>query len=120
MKRDMDLAREILFQVEKYPEPDGYVDIKIEGYSAEEISYHVKLLYQAELVEAFDLTDSSGFDWKAKSLTWKGHEFIEAARNNSRWQEAKKYILEKGGSVTFEILKAVLSESIKNALFQKT
>lgn len=116
----MDLAREILFEVEKYSEPDGYVDIKIDGYSSEEISYHIKLLFQAELIEAFDLTDSSGFDWKAKSLTWEGHEFIEAARNTSRWQDAKKYILEKGGNITFEIIKTVLSESIKSGLFSKT
>jgi hypothetical protein len=119
MKRDMDLARSILLEVEKYPEPDGWADIKIEGYSIEEVSYHIKLLWQAELIEAIDLTDSSGFDWKAKSLTWKGHEFLDAARNPSRWQEAKKLIFEKGGSITFEIIKTVLSESIKNAIFPK-
>ena len=96
MKRDMDLIRSILFSIEEYSEPNGWANIKIDRYSNEEVSYHIKLLWQAELIEASDLTDSSGFDWKATSLTWKGHEFLEAARNPSRWQEAKKLILEKG------------------------
>lgn len=41
MKRDMDLAREILFEIEKYSEPNGTVDISIEGHSDIEISYHI-------------------------------------------------------------------------------
>lgn len=119
MKRDMDLARNIIFKLEEYSEPNGWVEIKIDNYTNEEISYHIKLLFQAGLIEAYDVTDSSGFEWKAKSLTWKGHEFLEAARNNSRWDSAKKYIMEKGGGLTFDILKTVLVESIKGSLFPK-
>ena len=119
MKRDMDLIRSILLELEKYPEPNGWADIKIEGYSIEEVSYHIKLLAQAELIEAYDVSDGSGFDWRASSLTWKGHEFLEAARNPSRWQEAKKLISGKGESITFEIIKTVLSESIKSVIFPK-
>ena len=115
----MDLARNILFKIEDYTEPNGWAEIKIDDYSQEEISYHIKLLYQAGLIEADDVTDTSGFEWKAKSLTWKGHEFLESARNNSRWTNAKKFILEKGGSLTFDILKTVLTESIKSSLFPK-
>jgi hypothetical protein len=119
MKRDMDLARSILLEMEKYAEPDGWADIKIDGYSFEEVSYHIKLLWQAELIEAKDITDGSGFDWRAISLTWKGHEFLDAARNTSHWKEAKKIISEKGISITFDVLKVVLSEIIKSSLFLK-
>ena len=34
-------------------------------------------------------------------LTWQGHEFLDAARNEDRWNQAKKTISEKGGSLTF-------------------
>lgn len=115
----MDLARNILFKIEEYSESNGWVKIKMEDYSQEEISYHIKLLFQAGLIEADNLTDSGGFEWKAKSLTWKGHEFLEAARNNTRWNDAKKFILEKGGGLTFDILKTVLTEIIKSSLFPK-
>lgn len=119
MKRDMDLARNILFEIEKYPESNGSAQIEIENCSPKEISYHIKLLFQAGLIEADNLTDSSGFEWKAKSLTWEGHEFIEAARNDSRWNSAKKFILGKGGNLTFGVLKSVLIESIKSSLLPK-
>jgi len=116
MKFDMDLARKILFAVEDYAEPNGYADINIEGYTNKEISYHIKLLSQANLIEAFDMTDSTGFDWKAKSLTWEGHQFLDSARNTTHWTEAKKKILEKGGSLTFEMIKVTLSEILKNLI----
>ena len=60
MKRDMDLARQILLKIEEYPDPTGWVDIIIEGYSDQEISYHIKLLYQAKLIEAYDGSDPVG------------------------------------------------------------
>ena len=91
----MDLARNILFKIEEQSEPNGWAKIKMEDYSQEEISYHLKLLFQAGLIEADNLTASSGFEWKAKSLTWKGHEFLEAARNNSKWNNAKKIYFRK-------------------------
>jgi DNA-binding transcriptional ArsR family regulator len=119
MKLNMDLARSILFELEEYPEPNGWAEIKIANYSQKEISYHIKLLFQAGLIEADDLTDSSGFEWKAKSITWNGHQFLEAARNNSTWNKAKQTILEKGGGLTFDILKTVLVETIKSSLFPK-
>lgn len=119
MKRDMDLARNILLKLEEYSEPNGSAEIKIENYTNEEVSYHIRLLFQAGLIEADNVTDTGGFEWKAKSITWKGHEFLEAARNNSRWDNAKKYILEKGGGLTFDILKTVLVESIKSSLLPK-
>lgn len=47
MKRDMELARQILQQVEDHPEPIGFVTLTIPGRTPEEVFYHVKLLAQA-------------------------------------------------------------------------
>jgi hypothetical protein len=44
MKRDMTLVREILLAVEAFPEGSGWVDIRSADHSAEEISYHVKIM----------------------------------------------------------------------------
>ena len=44
MKRDMDLIRGILMQVEEKGKPGGSIDIEIEDHSPEEVSYHVQLL----------------------------------------------------------------------------
>ena len=64
MKRDFDLARTILLAIEANEEATGHSWItlgKINGYSQEQVSYHVRLLNQAELIEAIDLSDNLGF-----------------------------------------------------------
>ncbi len=118
MKRDMDLARKILFEIEKCEDPWGPREIKIEGHTHQVVSYHIKLLCQAGLIEAEDVSvmGPNGFSWWAGSLTWNGHEFIEAARDESRWAKTKKFVLEKGGGLAFETLKFALFEGIKKQL----
>jgi hypothetical protein len=51
-----------------------------------------------------------------KGLTWTGHEFLEASRDDSRWNKAKKIITEKTGSFSFEILKSILMDLMRGAI----
>lgn len=106
----MDLIRNILLRIEDYSKPTGWVSITIDGYTDSVISYHIKLLAQAGLIEAYNGSDSAGFDWKAKSLTWEGHEFLDAARNNKIWEKTKAVIKSKALGTSFEIVKEVLKE----------
>lgn len=121
MKRNMDLAREILRLVED-SETDPIQGVSVEpleekGYSRVEVHYHIKLLYEAGLVDARDYTTNSGFYWQLKALTWEGHDFLEAARNDNFWTKAKDIVLSKTGGLTFETLKAVLIQLGKTAVF---
>lgn len=118
MKRDMDLARDILLLLEENPEAIGpaAVGVSSDRHSAEEVSYHVMLLHEAGLIEAVDQTDSEGLDWEPIRLTWEGHEFLDASREESRWQKAKKVVKEKTGGLAFETLKMLLREWGKEAL----
>ena len=50
MKRDMELCRKILFKIEEDTSGRPISDLKIEGYSAEDINYNCKLLYQEGFV----------------------------------------------------------------------
>lgn len=108
MKRDMELVRQVLLQTEQSATVDNVIDLHIEGYSPEEISYHVKILSDAGLLEAHNFSDSENFEWKPTSLTWKGHEFLDAARNETVWKKATEIVKDKGGSVPFEVLKDLL------------
>jgi hypothetical protein len=108
MKRDMDLVRRILFQVEEKGQPHGYVDLEIPGYAPEQIAHHVHLMQEAGLIEASNLSTTEGIDYRPTRLTWSGHEFLDAARNATVWNKAKEMVREKGGSVPFEILKDLL------------
>lgn len=118
MKRDMDLIRKILLAIEAHPKPDSWekpIDFNIEGHSSEEISYHLKLLAEAGLIEAKDVTTIGKYEWRANCLTWQGHEFLDASRDESRWKKAKRLVFEKTGGLSFEMLKLALVEGMKAA-----
>ena len=121
MKRDMDLARSILFAIEaSEDDPRGWVEDlgSFEGHSDTVVSYHVKLLYEAGFIEADDLSTAGegNFRWLAKQLTWEGHEFIDTARKDSLWERAKRLTLDKTGGLSLELLKAVLISLGKQAV----
>lgn len=107
MKRDMELVRKILLETEQYPKGTGWLNVEIAGYSKADVSYHVKILSQAGLLTAQDLTTRDGFCWMPTSLTWDGHEFLDAVRNDTVWTKTKDLVKEKGGSVPFEVIKAL-------------
>jgi hypothetical protein len=129
----MDLALKILKMIEECPKPEFEQDLRaseeedeggdgprnrfyVEGYETEIAIYHVKLLAEAGLIEAQDASDMSGSDWQPISLTWDGHEFLEAAGEPSRWEKAKKLVKEKTGSLSFDVLKAVLLKAMTDGL----
>ncbi len=51
----------------------------------------------------------------ATSLTWEGHEFSEAARDDTRWNKAMTVVKEQGGSITLGVLKQLLVSLMRNA-----
>lgn len=114
--RDMELVREILLQLEK-AEYDGLPkQVSVEAYTENQVNYHVKLLYEAGLIEANEITAANyGPEWEPIALTWDGHEFLEAARDRSRWSKALEVVKEKSGGLVFEVLKTVLIQSAKAA-----
>jgi hypothetical protein len=84
MKRDMELARALLAQIESGNEfngSGGYIlaakDLGESGHSDEEVAYHVILLVEAGLVKG-DL--SVGDVAVISRLTWAGHEFLDDTR----------------------------------------
>lgn len=119
MKRDMELARKILFELEACESAWGPGnDLSINGYSDQEVAYHIKMLYQAGLIEAQDVSciGPDGFCWMPGSLTWQGHEFIEASRDDTRWNAAKKKVQDAGGGIIFSVLKDALIEGVKSTI----
>ena len=116
MKRDMDLARKILLETEKHQKPDEPLELQFEGHSPKEVAYHVKLLAQAGLIEAFEGSRMGAFEWWPTSLTWNGHEFLDAARDDQRWTKAKARIGEKGLALSFDLLKFALTEGMRHLL----
>lgn len=118
MQRNMDLIRTILFALEEAPESDlgGWTTLEIEGHSAIEVSEHVRLLHESGLIDAQDASTMQTYRWHPQRLTWEGHEFLEAARNDSRWKRATDAVAEKGGGLTLDVLKALLIQYTRQAV----
>lgn len=104
----MDLCREILLEIEEYEGAPGMLELSSERGSREYISYHVKLLHEAGLIEAVDASSMNAFKWYPVSLTWQGHEFLDAARDETRWKKAKSKVVAATGGLAFEFLKQSL------------
>ena len=116
MKRDMELVRRILLQLEERLEFDEPHVPNVDGYSDNEIYYHLKLMSEAGLIDAKNWSDDSGPYWVTTSMTAAGHDFIDAARSDTLWQKAQSIVTKSGGALTLEALKIGLSMAVKNAI----
>jgi hypothetical protein len=120
MKRDMELIRNILLAVEASPSawvPSEVQELQMEGYSEEEVGYHALLIIEAGFARGQETTahelSPRGF---ISRLSWEGHEFLDAARDDTRWKKAWGMIRQNAGSVTVDVLKQVLTRLMKDAL----
>ena len=114
MKRDLDIVRDILLQVEK---SDGYLTIndlfdirdKQEGckYTDNEIVYHVELLFAQGFIDGNIRRDMNGdiTDSSIDGLTWDGADYLESMRDSRVWNKAKSTIKKAVGSTTFDVVK---------------
>lgn len=105
MKRDMDLVREILLHAEALS--SGYVnDVpELEGYTEEQVGYHIYLMEKAGLVDA---ADSSTLESDSPSaillnVTWQGHDFLDSIRDPEIWKQTKE-VARRAGGFSFELL----------------
>lgn len=118
MKRDPDLSRRILKAVEDLPAGVGTRNFVFDGYNHLEIHCHVALLIEDGYLAGSSnkpTRDFPGEVWVDR-LTPKGHQFLEAARDDTLWAKGKQVILSKGGVWTFDILKDVLTQLVRAQL----
>ena len=116
MRRDPDLIRKLLFHFEVKLDYTAERCPAIEGHKELDIVYHMLLLAQAGFLDHQPEWTKSrdriirvlGF-----GLTWDGHEFLEAARNDTIWQKAKSRLTERVGGVPFDVMFALLLDIAK-------
>lgn len=129
MKRDWDLLRWILNEVESYG--GGYpVVLTIGVYGGDhypldigehnfaEVCEHILLLGDANLAEVRNLgqTLEGPAGVAIDRLTMAGHDFLAAARDETRWNKAMKTVNEKGGgAITIGVLIQLLSALMKQS-----
>jgi hypothetical protein len=110
VKRDWDLIRKMILAIEDSESGWAPPDLKFDGCSETQIGYHAYLLIDAGLAHGQDVSHmgSDAPEGAITSLTWAGHEFAEAARDDSRWKKAMGKVAEKGGTITLGVLQQIL------------
>lgn len=121
MKRNMEIIRTILLALEQKENASSEWSYKqIPDYPKEDVEYHFKLLSSAGLMEAKEYKYPRDVVWRAIALTWSGHDFLDAAKNEKIWSKAKKIVKEKGGMFSIEILKKILTKLAMGYVFPET
>ena len=118
MKRDFELIRKLLFYFEEKTNTEAVEYPPIEKYDELYIKYHVLLLAQAELIDYEpELTETGRIIRVIPfNLTWKGHEFLDAIRQEKTWSKIKEIIKDKGGNLSFDVIKAVALHGVTTLL----
>jgi Hypothetical protein (DUF2513) len=122
MKRDLDLIRSILLEIENTPAGQSVHHLDFEGIDPAIIAEHVELLTQANLIDAklaraFNYSGVLAVsNYDIRMLTWEGHDFVTNVKNKTVWDKVKSTIAEKGSEVPFHVVK-VLAANYMSQLF---
>ena len=113
----MDLVRNILLALESSNRQPDSSTIRIAGYTGHTITEHVRLLMEAGLVEGTQAyCIEHKLKWIELRLTWSGHDFVDAARNDSIWVETLSAVRSRIGGAPFEALKMLLIEAARGSV----
>jgi hypothetical protein len=120
MKRDRDLIRSLLLEIELKDDGTGNpVNIDKRVNTDRDITEHLFLLANAGLIEAIDASSMDARDIIVLRLTWEGHEYLDNIRDPEIWAGAKSGAQGLGG-FSLEILGALAKGLIKKKIEQHT
>lgn len=119
MQRDVDLVRRILLHIERSgadgTSPGGWAPLVEDGYEVSSIQYHIQILHDAGLIQADELVPGQ---WWPERMTWAGHEFLDASRDEALWNEAKRRVEATVGTAPFEVFRDLLMRMTRERLDQ--
>ncbi len=117
MQRDMEIVRTILLTIEDTDDPSSClqrIHDALPEVSPEVIDEYLTMLEQHGLIEIKSLarTLSNVLLTALLKLTWEGHDFIAAAKNESVWKKMLEALKEKGygeaANAPFALIKSLL------------
>lgn len=127
MKRDMNLIREMLIDIETKAtreEPLFASDFceantrRKETWTIPQCAEHMRLLSEAGFIEFDDCRTIDGQvdDAYAIRITWVGHEFIANIHNDKVWAKVKKSLLKLGAGASADLVKALAAKAAADVL----
>lgn len=122
MKRDMELMRKILFEIEdKYNAGEGSIrELNIKNYEMPVVAEHCDILYQVGLVNLYNPreSDSGLISFFVGNLTNAGYDFLELIRNEEIWQKTAQEVKKKKLPQTIETISKIAGIFIGAAINQ--
>jgi hypothetical protein len=116
MRRNLDTIRKLLELVEQQPAGQPLMTFSGEfDNTPVEVVEHIELMIDAGLLEGEAHTDprsEGGGIFVITKLTWSGHDFLDASRNDDVWAATKRRI-GKAGSWTFQLVLEILKQEAK-------
>ncbi|MCA3174492.1 MAG: DUF2513 domain-containing protein [Burkholderiales bacterium] len=113
MRRDFELVRRLAKEIADAPPGCPAFSLSLPGeYDDKVVWAHIDMMIDAGLVSGRVLRGMNEGICAVliRGLTWEGHNFLEAASSPTIWQKAFSVVAEKGGAMTFDVLKALLSK----------
>jgi len=122
LKRDMDLVRDLLLQIEEFDQGlGGDVEIEAGDRAPQVIAEHLRLLLEARLIDGDVVPDDQyAFDHIVPTrLTWAGHDFLDTVRDPEIWKKTKEGALSAKG-FTLDLLQDLAKGFIKKQIEERT
>jgi hypothetical protein len=106
-----------MVDVEASPAGEGLDDLSYpDEFEEDVVSEHIELLIEAGYLEGKMLKYIGGCSTHISRLTWKGHDFVQASRDDTVWHKAKEKTKSSAASVTFEVFVELLKAISKSQL----
>jgi hypothetical protein len=88
MTRDMELIKRILLEIEARKDLKP-APVIMEEIAPDILGRHIELIHEAGLLDATVLHPAANMvpDIIIRDLSWEGHEFVAALKNNSVWSK---------------------------------
>jgi DNA-binding transcriptional ArsR family regulator len=124
MQRDMEILRTLLLKLEQQEMDPGSIrglschgeELAIEGIDGAAIGHHLEMMIDAGLIHVLDDRMSNGHEIYFQRISWQGHEFLAAIRDQEVWKQTKA-AAKTGGvealSAIWDIAKAVGKAELK-------
>ena len=115
MKRDLNLIRSILLDIEAAPAGQLIQGFTYDGKGDPEILEHVELLLDADFIEGQTTKGCMGEpnNCIVRRMTWAGQEFLAKAKNDTLWKKVLAQAEEKGLSTSMGVINALLEAAAK-------
>lgn len=114
MKRDLNLIKKILLKIEEEYMNTILWDLKIEGYSIEQVANHCELLYGEGLISQYKghFADNKLYTFAVGNLTNEGFNYLDTIRNATDLESYKNFNLLIDNSTNIKANKVKFKDSL--------